>query len=89
MLLGTSLLVAMGLVIAEEYTCVATNYGISLTCLHTGAVAGLGVAGGLSILAGIPLVVYGSRKVPRGEGATSSLSRWAGAPSARGWRWEL
>ena len=53
---------------------------------------GLGVAGGVLIAVGIPLLIYGARKVPVGAPTASlpsPLPKWAGAPAGRGWRWEF
>jgi hypothetical protein len=55
-----------------------------------GVVLGLGVTGVVLVAIGVPLLVYGARKVPvRSAAAPPALPVWAGAPSARGWRWQF
>lgn len=54
---------------------------------------GLGIAGGILVVVGIPLLVYGAKRVPAGSTDAAALARtlpkWAGAPAGHGWRWEL
>jgi hypothetical protein len=59
-----------------------------------GLVAGLMVSGVVALVAGIPLTVYGSKKVPLGTATgrampPSPLPAWAGAPVGRGWGWQF
>jgi hypothetical protein len=58
-----------------------------------GAWVGLGAAGGVLIAVGIPLLVYGAKRVPVDSTAAAALPRplpkWAGMPAGHGWRWEF
>jgi hypothetical protein len=57
---------------------------------HTALTIGLVVAGVVAIAAGVPLIVYGAKKVPLGTATAlppSPLPAWAGAPGGPGWRW--
>jgi hypothetical protein len=60
---------------------------------HEATVIGLVVAGLVSIAVGIPLLVYGAKKVPVGAPETSQLQKrlpvWAGTPAPRGWEWRF
>ena len=53
-------------------------------------VAGAGIA---AIAVGIPLIIYGAKKVPVGAapiaGALPGMPAWAGAPGGTGWRWRF
>jgi hypothetical protein len=52
-----------------------------------GAVAiGLSIGGAVALAVGIPLAIYGSKKVPVG-GAPAVA--WLGAPSRDGWAWRF
>ncbi len=62
-----------------------------------GAAIGLTVAGIVGIAVGIPLIVYGAKKVPvgtalglsNGVAMQSPLPAWAGAPGGTGWKWKF
>ena len=61
---------------------------------HTPAVIGLTVAGIAGIAIGVPLLIYGVKKVPLGTASSGStreapLPAWAGAPAGQGWRWRF
>jgi hypothetical protein len=57
---------------------------------HTATVVGLTVAGLVAIAVGIPLVVYGNKRIPIGAAAaTSGLPAWAGKPGGTGWGWSF
>jgi hypothetical protein len=79
-------------IVAATSTTTCDPFG---NCSNNGAAAeiGLGVSGGLLVAVGIPLLIYGARRVPVavGPGATipSPLPKWAGAPAGRGWRWQF
>ncbi len=55
---------------------------------NTPLVAGLLVGSVVALGAGIPLLIYGTKKVPMTT-ATSTLPAWAGAPAGRGWQWRF
>jgi hypothetical protein len=74
----------------------STTCDFNGVCTNNAAAAeiGLGVSGGLLVAIGIPLLIYGARRVPVvavAPGATipSPLPKWAGAPAAHGWRWQF
>jgi hypothetical protein len=64
---------------------------------NTGTVIGLTVAGLIGIGVGIPLIVYGAKRVPVGTALApgkafalaSPLPQWAGAPGGTGWKWQF
>jgi hypothetical protein len=78
---------------------VQEDNGFTTTCSsNTGTTVGLTVAGIVGIAVGIPLLIYGVRRVPVGAalapgGASlalqSPLPAWAGAPGGTGWRWRF
>jgi hypothetical protein len=47
----------------------------------------IGTAAGLLI--GIPLIVYGAKRVPTESGAVQMVPRWAGGPTTTGWGWRF
>jgi hypothetical protein len=55
------------------------------------------VAGVVLIAVGIPLTVYGARRVPvatallpgKSDALASPLPGWAGAPGGAGWKWSF
>jgi hypothetical protein len=60
----------------------------------TGALVGLSVASLAALAVGIPLLVYGAKKVPVGASTSENalegtLPQWAGAPGGTGWRWRF
>jgi hypothetical protein len=62
------------------------------SCSSTQGIAvGFSIAGGVLLAAGIPLIVYGAKKVPVGSqpANASVLPAWAGAPGGPGWRWKF
>jgi hypothetical protein len=71
------------------------NEDFTTTCdNHTATVVGLVVSGVVAIAAGIPLTIWGARKVPVGTAAagalpSSPLPAWAGAPTRKGWGWQF
>jgi hypothetical protein len=91
--LGGIFLISAAIVAAED-TCgydSAPNYNCSS---NTGAEVGLVVAGVIGIAVGVPLLIYGARRVPASavgaNGAPASpLPKWAGMPAGKGWRWEF
>jgi hypothetical protein len=56
---------------------------------HLGPALGLAVGGLVGLAVGIPLIVYGAKKVPAGAALSSPLPAWAGAPGGRGWVWRF
>jgi hypothetical protein len=57
------------------------------------AAIGLTVGGLVGIGVGIPLIIYGAKKVPVGtaltNGVPSPLPAWAGTPGGTGWKWQF
>ena len=95
---GSVLLLSAGIVAALQ----CNSYGIaapSPTCgdSNTGALVGLTVAGIVLIAVGIPLIIYGARRVPvefalvpgKSNALTLGLPQWAGAPGGAGWKWSF
>jgi len=87
-------------VIADSTCSVVTFDGSGRTTnscdSHAPAVIGLTVAGIAGIAIGIPLIIYGAKKVPLGTASSgnnqalqSPLPAWAGAPGGTGWRWRF
>jgi|HubBroStandDraft_6_1064221.scaffolds.fasta_scaffold101825_3 hypothetical protein len=74
-------------------TCSATRGEVCMASEATPV--GLLVAGLVAAAAGIPLVVYGAKRVPVMGGATtgsvppSALPAWVGAPRGNGWAWRF
>jgi hypothetical protein len=59
---------------------------------HEATVIGLVVGGLVAIGVGVPLLVWGSKKVPVGTGEAALQKRlpaWAGTPAPRGWEWRF
>jgi hypothetical protein len=58
---------------------------------HDRFVRGTVLGGALALAIGIPLLIYGAKRVPGDAAAlqTLPLPKWAGAPSATGWGWTL
>jgi hypothetical protein len=82
--------------IAAIPTCNFVDNGTTINSVcddHTATVIGLVVAGLVSIGVGIPLIVYGAKKVPVGTGEASLVQKrlpaWAGTPAPRGWEWRF
>jgi hypothetical protein len=99
-MIGGAVAVGLGGIFLFSAVIVATTSSTTCDfqgdCTSNGAAAeiGLGVSGGLLVAVGIPLLIYGARRVPVavvGPSATipSPLPKWAGAPAGRGWRWEF
>jgi hypothetical protein len=66
--------------------------GSAFECSTSGGGAGVVailVAGLVAAVVGVPLIIYGAKRVPAadGVGVTGALPRWAGAPAGNGWRW--
>ena len=57
---------------------------------HDNIVRGTLIGGAVAVAIGIPLLIYGAKRVPAEstQGAIP-LPKWAGAPSATGWGWTL
>jgi hypothetical protein len=77
-----------------DANCAATaDVAGSCSNSNQGVAIALGVSGGVAIAIGIPLIVWGARKVPVGTVAAgnlpSPLPAWAGAPGGPGWRWRF
>jgi hypothetical protein len=91
--LGGILLFSALILLGTDNSVTCDQFGENCTSNAAGAEIGLGVTGGILVAVGIPLLIYGARKVPVavGPGATipSPLPKWAGAPAARGWRWQF
>jgi drug/metabolite transporter (DMT)-like permease len=85
--LGGIFLIA-GAIVASTGGC--DEFG-DCTSTNWGAVAGLTVGGIIGIGVGIPLIIYGAKRVPAGMPAAEIvdhvLPAWAGAPHGNGWRW--
>jgi hypothetical protein len=100
MMVGGSVLIGVGGLVSIIGSFVALgNTSTSFTCSgdfcssDSGSGGGAGVAmivGGLvGVAVGIPLLVYGAKKVPvKAEGAPAA-AKWIGAPGARGWQWQF
>jgi hypothetical protein len=57
---------------------------------HDNIVRGTLIGGAIAVAIGIPLLIYGAKRVPAAsQGSTLPLPKWAGAPSASGWGWNL
>ncbi len=72
---------------------ICTSDGAGYSCSTQGIETGLIALTAVAIagaVAGIPLIAYGSGRVPASstsEGA--ALPRWVGAPGSNGWRWSF
>lgn len=52
--------------------------------------AGLIIGGLVGIAAGIPMLVYGAKKVPIDPAAAApAAAKWVGAPGGAGWQWKF
>jgi hypothetical protein len=51
----------------------------------------MGIAGGVLVAVGIPLLVYGAKRISVSSTTAAVLPRplppWAGMPAGHGWRW--
>ena len=57
---------------------------------HDNIVRGTLIGGAVALAVGIPLLIYGAKRVPAESPQGSlPLPKWAGAPSAAGWGWTL
>ena len=75
-------------------TCGIDAIGTSNTCPdRTATEIGLSIGSIAAIAVGIPLIIYGAKKVPVGgapiAGALPGMPAWAGAPGGTGWRWRF
>jgi hypothetical protein len=94
---GIVLISAGGLGIIIGST-VALSAGSSCTFDFTGSctrdtsaqTAGYGamIGGIISLAVGIPLLVYGAKKVPA-RGDVPPRAAWVGAPAGQGWQWKF
>jgi hypothetical protein len=95
--LGGVLLLSAAVAAALADSCSVDNNGFTTCSSNEGAAIGLTVAGIVLIAVGIPLVIYGARRVPLGSALVpgqsnafaSPLPAWAGAPGGTGWRWKF
>jgi hypothetical protein len=82
---------AFAALIADATQCF--DSGVGSCHQDQGPAIALGVSGGVAIAVGIPLIIWGARKVPVGTVAAgelpSPLPAWAGAPGGPGWRWRF
>jgi hypothetical protein len=70
-------------------SCTVGSNGFTQCSTNVGALIGVTVAGFASLALGIPLLVYGAKKVPAGTSTSDStlqgaLPQWAGAPVGAG-----
>lgn len=56
---------------------------------HANVVRGTLIGGAVALAVGIPLLIYGAKRVPPETAGATPLPKWAGAPSATGWGWSL
>jgi hypothetical protein len=65
----------------------------SCTDNFTGVAVGLVIGGVVGLAAGIPLLIYGARRVPisatSGPPQARALPAWVGAPGGTGWAWRF
>jgi hypothetical protein len=85
---GGAVMLASALILATahilDFRCAGSGNSNGMPCdQHTPEVVGLSLGGVAALALGIPLLVYGAKKVPVGTPA------WAGAPGGPGWRWRL
>lgn len=93
---GLGLIIGSALALSSGSSC---SFDFSGSCSRdTGAqTAGYGmmIGGIISVAVGIPLLVYGAKKVPvRPEGAPAPAAAlatpaWIGAPAGQGWQWKF
>jgi hypothetical protein len=84
MVIGSSLALNNGCTAFDGFGC--SSNGDSQTAGY-----GVLIGGAVALAVGIPLLIYGSKKVPvRAEAPTApSPSAWIGAPGGAGWRWQF
>ncbi len=99
---GAVLLLSAGIEALVADSCASTidlNTGSSIggCSSGTGAVIGLSIAGLIGIGVGIPLIVWGAKRVPVGTALApgkafaleSPLPKWVGLPGGTGWKWQF
>jgi hypothetical protein len=48
------------------------------------------IGGAVALAVGIPLLIYGAKKVPvRPEATALAAPAWVGAPGGAGWSWQF
>jgi len=47
------------------------------------------IGGVVGLAVGVPLIIYGAKRVSAESALVPSLPRWAGAPGATGWGWRF
>ena len=57
-------------------------------CIDVEPILGFFVGGLVGIAVGVPMLVYGAKRVPAGSTA-KALPTWVGSPVARGWAWRF
>jgi hypothetical protein len=72
------------------------DYGFSYTCTNNFAPTAIGlvVGGVVGLAVGIPLLIYGARRVPITPGSApppeaKAVPTWVGAPGGAGWVWRF
>jgi hypothetical protein len=88
---GAVMLFSVLFVSLAAETCSIGAIGTSNTCPNqTGTEIGLTVGSIAALALGIPLIIYGAKKVPVGpDPIASALPGWVGAPGGTGWRWRF
>ena len=101
MMVSGIVLTSLGGLVTLVGSLVAVSSGsTTVTCDDTGCFStrndstelgtGLIVGGLVSIAVGIPLIVYGSKKVPIDPAAAApAAAKWIGAPGGAGWQWKF
>jgi len=99
---GAVLLLSAGVeaLVADSCSAVTFNNSFESTTScgsGTGTVIGLSIAGLIGIGVGIPLIVWGAKRVPVGTALApgkafaleSPLPKWVGLPGGTGWKWQF
>ena len=86
---GLAMVIGSSLALTSTSSCTFQGFCSS----NDGAqAAGYGVliGGAVALAVGIPLLIYGAKKVPAQPDATAPTARaWIGAPGGAGWRWQF
>jgi hypothetical protein len=88
---GAVMLFSVVFVSLAADTCVLGTISAPSACPNrTGTEIGLTVGSIAALALGIPLIIYGAKKVPVGGAPIAgTLPAWMGAPGGPGWRWHF
>lgn len=87
---GLAMVIGSSLALTSSTTCNFDGFGCSSSGDSEAAGYGVLIGGAVALAVGIPLLIYGAKKVPAQPEATAvAAPAWVGAPGGAGWRWKF